>query len=153
MINNSLGLLYPKITQLKNRIKFKGEGSYTKAFLMVGFGLAFWAGLFIVFFRVLTYFKGIEVFGDFLAAKLLSMVFLTFFSILIFSNVITAISSFFISEELQLIISTPFNYADLYFSKLTETIFNSSWMVLMFSLPVFISYGIIYEQNFSYYVF
>jgi len=153
MINNSLGLLYPKITQLKNRIKFKGEGSYTKAFLMVGFGLAFWAGLFIVFFRVLTYFKGIEVFGDFLAAKLLSMVFLTFFSILIFSNVITAISSFFISEELQLIISTPFNYADLYFSKLTETILNSSWMVLMFSLPVFISYGIIYEQNFSYYVF
>ncbi len=39
MIKNRLGLLYPKITQLKNRIKFKGEGSYTKAFLMVGFGL------------------------------------------------------------------------------------------------------------------
>lgn len=151
-MKNSLGLLYPKITQIKNRIKFKGEGSYFRAILMAGFAIVFWSGIFIVFFRVLTYFKGIDVSGDFLAAKLLSMVFLTFFSILIFSNVITAISSFFISEELQLIISTPFDYAELYYSKLTETILNSSWMVLMFSLPVFLSYGIIYQQSFSYYL-
>ena len=129
MVINRLGLLYPKITQIKNRIKFKGEGSYFRALLMACFGIAFWSGIFFVFFRVLTYFKGIDVFGDFLAAKLLSMVLLTFFSILIFSNVITAISSFFISEELQLIISTPFDYAELYYSKLTETLLNSSWMV------------------------
>ncbi len=152
MVINRLGLLYPKITQIKNRIKFKNEGSYFRALLMTAFGLAFWAGIFFVFFRVLTYFKGIDVFGNFLAAKLLSMVFLTFFSILIFSNVITAISSFFISEELQLIISTPFDYTDLYYSKLTETVLNSSWMVLMFSLPVFLSYGIIYQQSFLYYL-
>jgi len=153
MAQKRLGLLYPKITQIKNRIKFKNEGSYFRTLLMAIFGIVFWSGIFIVFFRVLTYFKGIDVFGDFLAAKLLSMVFLTFFSILIFSNVITAISSFFISEELQLIISTPFDYAELYYSKLTETIFNSSWMVLMFSLPVFLSYGIIYQQSFSYYLY
>ena len=125
MVIDRLGLLYPKVTQIKNRIKFKGEGSYFRALLMTAFGIAFWAGIFFVFFRVLTYFKGIDVFGDFLAAKLLSMIFLTFFSILIFSNVIAAISAFFISEELQLIISTPFDYAELYFSKLAETILNS----------------------------
>lgn len=150
-MTNALGILYPKIIQFKNRIKFKGEGSYTKALLMAGFGMAFWAGTFVVFYRVLAYFRSIDVFGDFLAAKLLSMVFLTFFSILIFSNVITAISSFFISEELQLILSTPFDYAQLYFSKLTESILNSSWMVLLFSLPVFISYGVIYQQGIFYY--
>ena len=151
MMLNALGMLYPKIIQFKNRIKFKGEGSYTRALLMTGFGMAFWAGTFVVFFRVLSYFRSIDVFGDFLAAKLLAMIFLTFFSILIFSNVITAISAFFISDELHLILSTPFDYAALYFSKLTESILNSSWMVLLFSLPVFISYGVIYRQGIYYY--
>jgi len=147
-----LNFLYPKLLQIKNRITFKGEGSYTKLLLLVVFGLLFWAGIFIVFYRVLHYFQGIDVFGDFLASKLLSMVFLTFFSILIFSNVITAISTFFMSEELQLIISSPFEPSDLYFSKVIETVFNSSWMVILFSLPVFFSYGIIYDQSGYYYL-
>jgi ABC-2 type transport system permease protein len=149
---DNLSLLYPKFTQFKNRIKYKGEGAYIKAFLLFMFGMLFWAGIFVVFYRVLFYFKGIDIFGEFLASKLLSMVFLAFFSILIFSNIITCISSFFMSEELQLIISTPVDLHELYFSKLTETIVNSSWMVMLFSLPVFLSYGVIFKQHALYYI-
>ena len=84
MLMDRLGLLYPKITQIKNRIKFKGKRSHLRVLLMSACGFAFWSCIFFIFFRVLTYFKGIDVFGDFLAAKLLSMILLTFFSILIF---------------------------------------------------------------------
>ncbi|MCX8044288.1 MAG: hypothetical protein N3B18_09200 [Desulfobacterota bacterium] len=114
-------------------------------------GILFWTGWFIIFYRVLAYFQRINFLGDFLAAKLLSMVMLTFFSMLLFSTIITAISSMFLSEELQLLISTPYDYDGLYEAKLWETMVNSSWMVLIFSLPVFFSYGIIYHQGISYY--
>lgn len=152
MMPANFNLLYPKFTQIANRIKYRGKGSVVKAFLAALFGLFFWAGIFIIFCRVLYYFRGIDVFGDFLASKLLSMIFLTFFSILIFSNVITAISSFFMSQELQLIISKPFDLDELFFSKLLETVINSSWMVLLFSLPVFMSYGVIFKPPAVYYI-
>ncbi|MCK7467611.1 MAG: hypothetical protein MZU91_05445 [Desulfosudis oleivorans] len=51
-----------------------------KALLLCAVGMLFWAGIFFVFYRVLGYFKGIDVFGGFLASKLLSMVLLTSFN-------------------------------------------------------------------------
>lgn len=145
-------LLYPKITQWKNSITFRGRNAFVKVLLLTVFGMLFWAGIFTVFYRVLFYFRGIDVFGTFLASKLLSMMFLTFFSVLIFSNIITSISSFFMSEELQLVIASPFDLDELYFSKLLETMLNSSWMVLLFSMPVFLSYGVIFKQHALYYL-
>jgi ABC-2 type transport system permease protein len=144
-------LLYPKFAQLCNLVRHRQRQNFIKIFLMVVLGFLFWAGIFVVFFRVLAYFKGIEIVGAFLAGKLLSMVILTFFSILIFSNIITSLSVFFMSEELQLVMSTPYDMDELYLSKLGETILNSSWMVVLYSLPVFLSYGIIFRPDTVYY--
>jgi len=90
-------LLYPKYLHYKNSFVYRGKNASIKAFLLFVMGMVFWAGIFIVFYRALAYFQSIDVFGSFLASKLLSMVLLTFFSILIFSNIITAIASLFIS--------------------------------------------------------
>ncbi len=145
-------LLYPKILQNKNRLTAGKNRSRAKA-LIIGFlGLFFWAVIFLVFYRVLGYFKSIDVLGVFLASKLLSMILLTFFSILIFSNIITSLSTYFMSDELQLIISSPYDMYELYFTKFIETIMNSSWMVLLFSLPVFFSYGVVFDQSVWFYI-
>ena len=149
-MNQVVCLLYPKVIGFKNRLSIKDRSVIIKLTLGITLGLCFWAGIFAVFYRVLVYLKGIEALGDILAAKLLSMVFITFLSLLIFSNIITALSAFFMSEELQLIISSPVDGASLYFTKLLETMVNSSWMVLLFSLPVFLSYGIAYQQHIPY---
>ncbi|MCX5900944.1 MAG: hypothetical protein NTX06_09465, partial [Proteobacteria bacterium] len=146
-----MNLLYPRLAQLRNRLKYRDRRTFIKILLMGCLGIVFWAAIFIVFYRVLAYFKGIEIVGAFLAAKLLSMVILSFFSILIFSNIITALSVFFMSEELQLVTATPYDADELYLSKLAETVLNSSWMVLLFSLPVFLSYGIVFRQDAVYY--
>ena len=144
-------LLYPKFTQLRNLVKFRKQGAWAKTLCMAVFGLLFWAAIFLVAYRVLSYFKAIDIVGVFLAAKLLSMILLTFFSILVFSNIITALSVFFMSEELQLVVSTPYDVDELYLSKFSETLINSTWMVVLFSLPVFLSYGIVFSQNALYY--
>jgi len=123
-----------------------------KNLILFFLGLLFWVGIFIVFFRVLLYFQGIEAIGDILAAKLLSMVFLCLFSILIFSNIVTALSTYFLSDDLGAIISYPISFGEIYFSRFIETIVNSSWMVLFFGFPVFLAYGMVYQPGPSYYL-
>lgn len=144
-------LLYPACVQLKNTFARRQEGATARACVIAGVGVLFWGVVFFLFYRVLLYFHGIEVLGAVLAAKLLSMILLTFFSILTFSTMITAVSSLFMSEELQVIIASPFDRYELFHAKLCATILNSSWMVVLFGLPVFFSYGIVFAQGPAYY--
>ena len=144
-------LFYPRLAQMVNRVRRGGRRGTVRALIIGAMGLLFWAAIFTGFYRVLQYFNSVPVFGSFLAEKLLAMALLTFFSILIFSTVIAAISSFFMSEELQLLVASPFDHDELYYVKLCETVLTSSWMVLLFSLPVFVAYGVVFEQTGAYY--
>jgi ABC-2 type transport system permease protein len=146
-----MSLFYPRLAQMVNRVRRGGRRGNVRALIIGSMGLLFWAAIFTGFYRVLQYFNSVPVFGSFLAEKLLTMALLTFFSILIFSTVIAAISSFFMSEELQLLVASPFDHDELYYVKLCETVFTSSWMVLLFSLPVFVAYGVVFEQSVAYY--
>jgi len=146
-----LHILIPKWLSIRNKLRFQKESSLWKITTFCLFTSAFWVGTFIVFYRVLSYFQGIPEFGDILAKKLLSMVFLTFFSVLIFSNIITALSTFFLSRDLILIHSIPLPLKHIYFSKFTETAISSSWMLLFFGLPVWLVYGMVYHANVAYY--
>jgi hypothetical protein len=53
----------------------------------------------MIFYRVLTYFQGVEEFSDILAAKLLSMVVMTFFTLLLFSSVIMTLSKLYLRRD------------------------------------------------------
>jgi ABC-2 type transport system permease protein len=145
-------LFYPRLAQMANRVRRAGRRGSVRALIVGTMGLLFWAAIFTGFYRVLYYFNSVPMFGSVLAEKLLTMALLTFFSILIFSSVIAAISSFFMSEELQLLVATPFDLDELYYVKLCETVLTSSWMILLFSLPVFVAYGVVFEQSVAYYV-
>jgi ABC-2 type transport system permease protein len=144
-------LLHSHVLSLKHRVtSFHGK-EVIKPLIFFLIGLVFWTGTFIIFYRVLGYFQSIESLGDFLAAKLLSMVFLVFFSFLIFSNIITSLSTFYLSQDLQLIFSLPLSLSEIFFARLVDTILKSSWMVLVFGLPVFLAYGTIYHVSFFFY--
>ncbi len=144
-------LISIKFLSLKNRIRSGSPQGVIKSIILFFLSLAFWVGTFLVFYRVLSYFRGVEMFGEILVAKLLSLIFLTFFSILIFSNLITSLSTFFLSEDLSLLFSLPLPQEKIYLAKSLETILTSSWMVLLFGFPVFIAYGVVYQASWSYY--
>lgn len=145
-------LFYPQVVGLKNRITARNRAAIIRLVIALALAVLFWAGIFIVFYRVLAYFKSIELLGDILAAKLLSMVFLSFLSILIFSTIITALATLFMSEDVPLILAAPVAVSTVGITKCIETMLNSSWMVLLFSLPVFFSYGSVYQQGLWFYV-
>ena len=144
-------LLRPRYHAVKNRLFRLASGDGVKTAVLALLGAGFWAFLFVVSFRVLTYFRTVEGLGDLLALRLLSMVLLTFFSILLFSNIVTSLSTFFLSGELDILHAAPLPVSRIYRAKFLETTIDSSWMTLIYGLPVFIAYGAVFKAGASYY--
>jgi len=140
-------LLKPRIWAFRHRFQGGLEGRTWVSILLALIGLLFWAGIFAVFYRVLHYFQGVEGFGDILARKLLSMVLLTFFSILIFSSILTALSTLYLSKDLALIHAAPVSVEKVFLARWLESTFDSSWMLFLFGLPVFLAYALVYNAG------
>ena len=111
----------------------------------------FWVGAFFILYRVLRHFQRMEGFGDILAYKLLSMALITFFSLLIFSGILTSLSKLYLSKDLQLVHSMPVSRGKVFLARWIESTIDSSWMVLIYSLPLFLSYGIVYRAGVFFY--
>jgi len=114
-------------------------------------GLVFWGSTFAIIYRVLKYFQRFESFGDILAYKLLSMALITFFSLLIFSGILTSLSKLYLSRDLQLVHSLPVSREKVFLARWIESTLDSSWMVFIYSFPLFLSYGIVYKAGPFYY--
>jgi ABC-2 type transport system permease protein len=145
-------LLTPRYNAIRNRLTRLAPGDGLKTAVLGLLGLAFWAFLFSISVKVLGYFRTIEGLGDLLALRLLSMILLTFFSILVFSNIVTSLSTFYLSGELDILLSTPVTIQSIYRAKFIETIADSSWMTLLYGLPVFIAYGAVFKASTAYYL-
>jgi len=150
-VKDVITLLKPRFLAFKKGRSGPASTRNARLLLLGSIGLAFWGGTFAVFYRVLTYFQGVEGLGDILAHKLLSMVIMTFFVLLVFSSVITALSKFYLSRDLILVHSMPVPAAKIFLARFLESSIDSSWMVAIYSLPVFLSYGIVYKADFFFY--
>lgn len=89
---------------------------------------------------VLLHFYRFDILGPLLIGKLLYMIFLTFFLFLVFSNIVISISTMFLSEEISLLLATPTRPIHIVHEKFLETMFQSSWMILLVAVPVFLAY-------------
>ena len=142
-------LFIPKILSLKNSLNVKKIFSRLPFALL---GVIFWIFVYTIFYKILVYFKSIEIFGDILAAKLLSMIFLSFLSLLIMSSIITALSTFYMSRDIELLLTSPVDMKKIQSAKTIETFLASSWMIVSFALPVLIAYGYVYQAGVFYYL-
>jgi len=110
-------------------------------------GIAFWAGIFGISVRVLTYFQTIEELGDILARKLLLMVLVTFLGLMIFSAILSILSKLYLSRDLDLVHSLPAPRSRIFTARWMESTVDSSWMVIVYTLPVLIAYGVVYRTG------
>jgi len=152
-LNDILTLLKPRLWSFKNRVlseKFKGQKVRFTLFGTIGLG--FWVGAFYLLKRVFLYLKSLEGFEDILAYKLLSMALITFFSLLIFSSILTSLSKLYLSKDLSLIHSMPVSREKIFLARWLESTLDSSWMVLLFGLPLFLSFGMVYRGGCFYYL-
>jgi len=145
-------LLQPRFYSFKNKgFSESNRGGLFKLLLFGTIGTLFWGGFFAVSLRVLGYFKEIAELGDILAYKLLSMALVTIFFLLIFSSVLTSLSKLYLSRDLSLVHSMPVSSYKIFIARWIESTIDSSWMVILYAIPVFISYGVVYQSGPFYY--
>ena len=146
-------LLKPRMVSLKRGSSSgKKTGKSGKLLLLAIIGSVFWFGLFGISLKVLLHFQGIEDIGDILNYKLLSMMLITAFALLIFSSILTSLSKLYLSRDLLLVHSLPIACHRVFLARWIDSTIDSSWMVIVFSLPVFISFGLVYTAGPYYYI-
>lgn len=115
-------------------------------------GILFWLAMFFLCVRLLSYFKEAEIIGDLLLYRFLSMILLVFFFILTISNVISSLSNLLLSKDLEICHSSPSSIEEIFLSRMILTIFDSSWMIVIFGLPVIMAYAWIYHPGIRFYI-
>jgi ABC-2 type transport system permease protein len=145
-------LLRPRLLPVFRRgLGRSSRGGTARLALLGGVGAAFWCGLFAVSWRILRYFKGIEDIGDILAFKLLSMILIVCFALLLFSSILTSLSTLYLSRDLFLVHSTPVASHRVFLARWIDSTADSGWMVILFTLPIFLAYGIVFAAGAGYY--
>jgi ABC-2 type transport system permease protein len=144
-------LLSPRWRAARNRARRLDRRGKILLGVFGALGAAFWAAIFLFFYRVLCYFLAVPDFGPVLTYKLLSMVLLTFFAILLFSNIITALSTFFLSRDLERLAAAPVARGTFFYARFGDTLIESSWMVLAFAVPAFLAYGVAHRAGLVFY--
>ncbi len=103
------------------------------------------------FLRIIRHLLDIELVGDILVDKLMGMINLTLFSVLIFSNIIASLSTLYLSKDLNLLLSAPISHSNVFVAKYFQTTINSSYMVIIFGLPIFFALGKAFGMGMGYY--
>ena len=151
-MNLILTLLKPRFLSFRNNSRSKsGRGGMLRLLGLAAVGLTFWGGLLALSLRVLVYFRNIEEIGDILNHKLLSMMLITAFALLIFSAILTALSKLYLSRDLFLVHAMPVPCAHLFTARWIDSTVDSSWMVVIYTLPVFLAFGIVYHTGVFFY--
>ena len=146
-------LLRPRFWPVLNRGLSRSTRGGAGRLMVLGIvGAVFWCGLFGISWRVLRYFQGIESIGDLLAYKLLSMILIVSFALLLFSSILTSLSKLYLSRDLFLVHSMPVAGHRIFIARWLDSAADSSWMVIVFTMPVFLAYGIVFGAGVAYYI-
>lgn len=136
-----LHLLTPQWRAAWNRRRFATRGDVVRTLLFASVGLVFALFVFGGFYRMLLY---VGQFGEFTAPltnQVLDTVSTFVLTVLFASTIVTALSTLYLSEDLSLLVSSPAPLPALYGARLTITSLQASWMVVLFSVPIYAAFA------------
>lgn len=142
-------LFFPYIWVLKNKL-FSDSVVNRKTVLIFLLGLVICVVLYLVTWRTVAYFHAQNELGIILSMKILQMAWIFIFAMLIFSSMITSVSTLYLSKDNELLVASPAGLDELFQMRLITTFLNTSWMVLLFSLPIFAAFGIVFQAGVLY---
>jgi ABC-2 type transport system permease protein len=78
------------------------------------------------------------------------MAWITMFAMLIFSCMVSAVSTLFLSQDNEIIFAAPVATPDIFFMRYLTTSIYTSWMMIVFSIPIFAAYGTVFAAGILY---
>lgn len=139
---------------LKNHFGRPNGDKVTRWLLIGTLGTLFLIADYVFFYRMVAYLDGLPLqVGEELIVQLLNVVFLTLFAMLLFSTIIAALAIYYVSSDLEFLHSLPMTPGAIIHVRFVQTLINASWVVLVFSLPMFVAYGYYFQVTASYYFY
>lgn len=148
MISKLIGV---KFRSLKGAMRSEQDGKY-RIPAFAALSLVFWVMLFRSSLWVVTEALKIEPVGELLVQRLLSISFLVFLGLLAFSNIVTVFSTFYLADELEFLMTKPIPKDQLFGARFLESLAQSSWVIFIFGLPIFIAAGVGIGAGPSYFI-
>jgi ABC-2 type transport system permease protein len=147
-------LLKYRLKSLANNFKRFGLKKSFRPLSILMLGTLFVVGDYWFFHRVIVYLDGLPFrVGDELIVQLVNLVFITLFMMVLFSSLIVSLSVYYLSQDLELLHSLPISIWSVVAARYFQCMANSSWMVLLFSLPMFAAYGSYFDASWDYYLY
>ena len=142
-------LLQPFFFSAKNRFFPKNKLPLPAVGVLV-FSLAVCMVLYKIVVKVVTYFHSQNELGILLSLKIFQMGWITMFAMLIFSCMVSAVSTLFLSQENEIVFAAPVPAANIFFMRYVTTSIYTSWMMVIFSIPIFAAYGTVFQAGLLY---
>lgn len=139
-------LFRPWLDTARNRF-FPDKKISLRFLVIILLGSALCVIIYLGTLKVLNYFHNQNELGIILSLKILQMTWITLFAMLIFSSMVTAISTLYLSQDNEILLAAPIRPREIYFLRFFTTSISTSWMVLIFSLPVFGAYGQVFSAG------
>ncbi len=140
-MNSISALLYLKSALFKNGLLRLARKSRVEFLTLLVFFTATAAGLYFFFSWSLGFFQSQEPFGAILIDETLYLFTLALMSMLFVSSAVSAYASLFRSGEVSFLAVQPLAWNRIFFLKLGEGVWLSSWSLLWVALPFVIAYG------------
>jgi len=136
----------PWVYTAKNRF-WANKNSISRTSIIIVLALAVCLLIYLGSVKVLGYFHAQDELGVILSLKIFQMMWIMLFSMLIFSAMITAVSTIYLSEDNEIFLASPRPHREIFRLRFFITSLSTSWMVVIFSLPVFGAYGRIFDAG------
>jgi ABC-2 type transport system permease protein len=145
-------LLTRKAVTFRNTLLGLRGWKLAKNLMFSGAGLLMLAALYAGFWRLLNYLEGVELIGPILSWKLTSMVLLMTFAMVVVSSIIISMTTLYYSFDLKFLFSTPLDLRAIFIDKAFETVFYSSWTLVLALLPYIAALGRIKGLDWGFYL-
>ncbi len=139
-------LLQPFLHTARNRFFPRGRLPLRTIGIAI-FSLAICLVFYKIGVKVITYFHSQSELGIILSLKIFQMAWITMFAMLIFSCMVSAVSTLFLSQDNEIVFASPVNTADLFYMRYVTTSIYTSWMMVIFTIPIFASYGTVFDAG------
>ncbi|MEZ4463634.1 MAG: hypothetical protein R3F43_03725 [bacterium] len=145
------GLLWPLWRSIANAPRARGGRTRSRILLFGTLGVAFMLASFFGARWLFEAFLQAEFLAELLIRRTVGIVLLFFTGLLVFSSTVTAFSTLFAADDLPLLVVAPVSTGRLYLARLAETWLQSSWMMLVFALPMMAACGPVLAAPWWYY--
>ncbi len=145
-------LLERKVRTIVNTLKGLRGWNLAKNLMFAAVGAAMLSALYAGFWRLLTYLEGVQLIGPILSWKLTSMVLLMTFSMVIVSSIIISMTTLYYSFDLKFLFSCPLDLRSVFLDKSLETVFYSSWTLVLAILPYIVALGRVKQLDLGFYL-